>query len=161
MWYNKLLNWLFKKLWKLNTNAKIFRKKRNDFESLNVCKFVTTCSQKTKKNCVLAIMTTRRLFESTRTTTSYLEVCSFKSHETKRARTSTTRVFSTFSQLSQIFFWRRRDVELKWLKRKCWCKSLLKLKIFKQKRQIWEKQKSVENAKLIICSQKKKMFATK
>ena len=49
MWCNKLLNWLFKKLWKLNTNAKVFRKERNDFESFDFCKFVTTCSQKTKK----------------------------------------------------------------------------------------------------------------
>ena len=50
-----------------------------------------------------------------------------------------------FSQLFQVFFLRRRDVELKWLKCRCWYKLLLKLKILKQKRQIWEEQKSVEN----------------
>ena len=64
MWCNKLLNWLFKRLWKLNTNAKAFRKERNDFESLNVCKFVTLASTNTLANTFNRLEKRRLIFKN-------------------------------------------------------------------------------------------------
>ena len=96
---------------------------------------------KNEKDCALAVMAAATMFESTRATASYLEARSSRSHETKRARTSTTGVFSALSQLSQVFSWRRRGVGLKWLERRCRCRSLLELKVLKQKRQVWGEQR--------------------